>query len=125
VSDQKAFPPPRVRVKQLKSEQAQALNGKAGVVQRFQASSKRFEVRIGPELKALRPDNVEPILLNQEHVLTGLQSETAKVLNGERCRVVGFVVQSDRLEVELIEKGNERKAVKPENVVPTLPYDGD
>eukprot|EP00929_Paragymnodinium_shiwhaense_P057286 TRINITY_DN28671_c0_g1_i1.p1 TRINITY_DN28671_c0_g1~~TRINITY_DN28671_c0_g1_i1.p1 ORF type:complete len:335 (+),score=74.21 TRINITY_DN28671_c0_g1_i1:360-1364(+) len=109
-----------VRVKKLQSEQAQLLNGKAGVVQRFQAKNGRFEVRVGTELKALRPENVEPFVLEQEYLLVGLQSEAARALNGQRCQVVSFVPQSDRIEVELF-NGGERKAVKAENLAVCLP----
>lgn len=105
-----------VRVIGLQSEKAVALNGKVGVVQRYNMSSERYEVRLNGEMKALRPDNLEPFQLHQDMQIEGLQSAAAQDLNGERVRILKFNSQTERLEVKILSNG-EVKALKGENLV--------
>lgn len=103
------------RVRGLQNKEATRLNGKACVVQRFNSKTRRYEVRVLNELKALRGENLEPLLAQQEMIVANLRSDVSKHLNGERCVVVKFNDATDRLEVQLLSTG-EVKALKIENV---------
>lgn len=103
------------RVTGLVSETAKQLNNKACVVQRYNSTSARYEVRIDGETKALRPENLEPFQLHQDLVVADLRSAAAEHLNGERCRVHKFNPQTGRLEVRLLSSGD-IKALRMENV---------
>jgi len=106
-----------VRVHGLQNELARHLNGKAGIVQRYNSKNCRYEVRVANELKGLRPENLEPIQTEQEMMIAGLKSDLAKHLNGEHCAVLKFNGQSERIEVKITSTG-EVKALKIENVQP-------
>eukprot|EP00927_Polykrikos_kofoidii_P054987 TRINITY_DN49303_c0_g1_i1.p1 TRINITY_DN49303_c0_g1~~TRINITY_DN49303_c0_g1_i1.p1 ORF type:complete len:336 (-),score=66.57 TRINITY_DN49303_c0_g1_i1:97-1104(-) len=105
-----------VRVSGLQSEKAADLNGKVGVVQRYNQISHRYEVTVDGEIKGLRPENVEPFQMQQDMRIEGLQSASAQALNGERVRIVKFNPQTERLEVRILSTG-EIKALKSDNLV--------
>ena len=67
------------------------------------------------ELKALRPENLDLFELDQEMVVTDLNSTAAIHLNGEHCTVQKFNEKTDRVEV-IITSSGEVKAMKLENV---------
>lgn len=103
------------RVTDLKTMPSKYLNDKPCVVERFVESTGRYEVQVGGELKALKPENLEPFMLEQEFLVTGLKTEAATYLNGERCSVYKFNEDTERLEVKMQLSG-ELKALKLENI---------
>lgn len=102
-----------VRVDGLKSAAAAHLNGRLGIAQHFKPETGRYVVRVGDEVKALKPDNFEPYFLHQEMCIQGLQ--TAIDLNGERCRICKYSTDTDRFEVRVASTG-EVKALKAANL---------
>lgn len=102
-----------VRIEGLKSEAACHLNGTLGITQRFRPETGRYEVRVGSEAKALKPENLDPFHMHQEMCIQGLQNATH--LNGERCTLSKYIIQTDRFEIKVLSTG-EVKALKTSNL---------
>jgi len=92
-----------VEVVGLESEGGKALNGRKGVVTKFVEDAGRFQVQfLNPEkLVNLKPENLTRGELGPGDAVevSGLESESGKLLNGQRGVITRHCEASDRFEV--------------------------
>lgn len=91
-----------VEVIGLESESGKSLNGQKCVVTKYVAEADRFQVRLeSEELKNLKLENLQRPELGPGDtvVVSGLESESGKLLNGERGHIVRYEETTGRFEV--------------------------